>query len=49
MRWDQIRRWSWDGDLLILSGAQLRGGTVRIPGTERLAVDQLMGTKLAVQ
>jgi hypothetical protein len=48
MRWNQIRRWSWDGDFLILTGANFKGGAVRIPGTERLAVDHLMGTKLAV-
>jgi len=49
MRWNQIHRWSWDGDFLILTGANFQGGAVRIPGTERLAVDQLMGTKLAVR
>ncbi len=49
MRWNQIRRWSWDGDFLILSGAYSQGGTVRIPGTERLAVEQLMTARLAVR
>ena len=49
MRWSQIHRWSWYGDLLILSGAHSQGGTVRIPGTDRLAVEQLMSTKLAVR
>jgi hypothetical protein len=49
MRWSQIHRWSWDGDFLILTGAYSRGGALRIPATERLAVEQLMSTRLAVQ
>ncbi len=47
MRWSQIHRWSWDGDRLILTGAYSRGGSARIPETERLAVEQLLGAKLA--
>jgi hypothetical protein len=49
MRWSQIHRWSWDGDLLILTGAHSQGGAVRIPGTERLAVERLMTTRLTVR
>jgi hypothetical protein len=49
MTWKQIYRWSWDGDLLILTGAYSQGGAVRIPETERLAVDELIGSRLAVR
>jgi len=49
MRWSQIHRWSWDGDLLILTGAHSQGGAVRISETERPAVEQLIGTRLVVR
>jgi len=49
MRWNQIHRWSWDGDYLILTGAHSQGGAVRIPRDERLAVGEVIGTKMAVR
>jgi hypothetical protein len=56
LRWDQIERSSWDGDLLVLTGTNsvlaggpVQGGAVRIPGAEHLAVDQVLGTKLPVR
>ncbi len=49
MRCNQLRRWSWDGDLLILTGTHSQGGAVRIPEAERLAVEQVLSTNLAVR
>jgi hypothetical protein len=53
LRWDQIERSSWDGDRLILTGSSsvlaggpVQGGSVRIPPSEYLAVEQILGTKL---
>jgi hypothetical protein len=53
LRWDQIERSSWDGDRLVLTGTNsvlaggpVQGASVRIPPSEHLAVDQVLGTKL---
>jgi hypothetical protein len=52
LRWDQIERSSWDDDRLVLSGISsvlaggpVQGGAVRIPPTQRLAVDQILGKR----
>ena len=49
MRWNQLRRWSWDGDLLILTGAGSQGGAVRIPEAARCEVEQVLSTRLTVR
>jgi hypothetical protein len=56
LRWDQIERWSWDGDRLILTGTSsvlgggpVLGGSVRIPSGEHLAVDQVLEMRLPVR
>lgn len=53
-RWDQIERYSWDGDRLILTGTSsilfggpVEGGQVRIPEGRRLAVEQVLSMKVA--
>jgi hypothetical protein len=54
LRWDQIERYSWDGDNLVLSGTSsvLAGGPVEgdvltIPVSKRGLVEQLVATKMA--
>jgi hypothetical protein len=54
LRWDQIERYSWDGDRLILAGTQavLSGGpvdgdTLLISPAKRPAVEQLLTQKMA--
>jgi hypothetical protein len=56
LRWDQIERSSWDGDRLVLTGTisvlaggPVQGGTVRIPSAQHLAVEQVLGLKLAAR
>ena len=56
LRWDQVERSSWDGDHLILTGTSsvlaggpVQGGVVRIPRSEHLAVDQVVGANLPVR
>jgi hypothetical protein len=54
LRWEQIDRYSWDGDKLVLSGtnAVLAGGpaegdVVSIPASKRGAVEQILAVKVA--
>lgn len=56
LRWDQIERSSWDGDRLVLTGTNsvlaggpVQGGAVRIPRTQHLAVDQILGRSSAAR
>jgi len=56
LRWDQIERSSWDEDNLVLTGTNsvlaggpVQGGTVRVPRGQHLAVDQVLGARLAVR
>ena len=49
LRWDQIERSSWDGNRLVLTGTSsmlaggpVHGGSVRIPGNQRTAVEQIL-------
>ncbi len=53
LRWDQIERYSWDGDRLVLSGtgSVLAGGPVEgdvlaIPASKRGAVEQMLAAKM---
>jgi hypothetical protein len=53
LRWDQIDRYSWDGDKLVLSGtnAVLSGGpaegdVVSIPPSKRAAVERILARKV---
>lgn len=53
LRWDQIDRYSWDGDKLILSGtgSVLSGGPVEgdvfaIPASKRRAVERILAIKM---
>ncbi len=56
LRWDQVERSSWDGDRLVLTGTSsvlaggpVQGGAVRIPRSERLAVDPVVGVRLSAR
>jgi hypothetical protein len=53
IRWDQIERYSWDGDKLvvtgtssILAGGPIKGGIVAISPSKRREVETLLALKL---
>ncbi len=54
LRWDQIDRFSWDGDKLILSGSTsvlsggpVEGGVFAIPTSKRRELEQILAMKMA--
>ena len=53
LRWDQVVRYSWDEDRLVitgttsmLSGGPVEGDRVRIPPSKQREVDQILALKL---
>jgi len=53
LKWEQVERYSWDGDRLILTGTSsvlgggpAEGGSVRIPSARRAAVEQVLSMKV---
>jgi hypothetical protein len=53
LTWQQVDRYRWDGDMLViigtnsvLSGGPSEGGTARIPGRQRGAADQILAAKV---
>jgi|SRR5579871_761651 len=55
LRWDQIERYSWDANRLIvtgtnsvLKGGPVEGGAVRVPEAARGRIDQLLAARVPV-
>jgi hypothetical protein len=56
LHWEQIERFTWEGDSLVLTGTSsllaggpVQGGTVSIPSAQRLAVEQVLDMKLVLR